>query len=105
MRELQRRLLEDTFGMAQGLEALVSVICAHTARTDAAKRKIVLSAVQNRFSERNASRGRAFEHEPASGTIRTKEVESQRSGPRVDVGDRIFELAIGESRTCKASPA
>ena len=64
--EIERCLFEHTFCMAQSLEAFVSVVGAHAARSDATKRNVVLGVMEIGFVDRDAAGRRTLEDHPPS---------------------------------------
>jgi len=100
--EIEFRLLEHTLGMAHGLEAFMAVISAHAAFANAAEGNVLLGVVQNGIVDGDAAGGRALQHELASWPLRAKEVERERPRSSIDIGDGVFELAIGYNRQDRA---
>ena len=65
-------LLVNAFGMAEGFEALMAVICPHSRRANAAKRKLFHRNMKHDIIDRDPARDRPIKHLPLLSSIVTK---------------------------------
>src|SRR5271170_1921355 len=84
--------------MAEAPKALLAVIGAHAAWANAAKRQVILHAVNKRAVERHAARCRAVQNPFAQSFVLAVAIKRQRTILGVDETDGAFKIVIADDR-------
>src|SRR5579862_542902 len=98
----ETRLQKNALLIRKSLETRAAVVVAHSARANSSERKIVLRDVINDVVDGDAARdGFAEQAIDAAGVV-IKIIEGERPRMRVDVSDRIGDVAIRKHRENRA---
>lgn len=96
--EVPSGLREYTFGVAQGLEPFFAMVGTDAACADAAEGQVLNGEVQNRVVDCDIAARGALENPAADLAVSAKEIERQRTRPRVHIGKRVIDAMVGNDR-------
>src|SRR5208282_2678194 len=98
VRQIEGRLFKNALRVTHRLEALRPVVGAHTTRTNATERQVILGIVQVGFVDGDTTGSRSLQHQITSRTLGAEEIKCQRTRSGIDVVDRLLNFPVWDDR-------